>query len=203
MTRSSIQLVSGSCTGERTKQVVLNSSTPYYADTLPLLSQWLSRYSPTNSQSQSPWLVPSLTTSVASMFWARIIYVNPTNNTFPEIYYTPTEEIIWSTRSTLQASWGLYLTLSIHPILCTAMLLSICFCYQTPIGTGFGLISVLASIRRDNLDQLAGAGFSGTLMRKVPLKIDVQNSHSHPRIWCHLGGNLKTKGQLHMKEKYY
>ncbi|KAJ5168170.1 uncharacterized protein N7482_003764 [Penicillium canariense] len=203
VTRGSIQLVSGSCTGERAEQVVFNSTTPYYADTLPLLSQWLSRYSPTNSHSQSPWLVPSLTTSVASMFWARIIYMNPTNNVYPEMYYPPTEEIIRSTRLTLQANWGLYLTLSIHPILCTMMLLSICFCYQTPVGTGFGLISVLASIRRDSLDQLRGAGLSGTLTKTVPMKIVVQDSRSHPRIRYSLGDSLETKGQLDIKETYF
>ncbi|KAF4204568.1 hypothetical protein CNMCM8927_007301 [Aspergillus lentulus] len=88
VTRSSIQLTSGHCTGERTKQVVFNSTTPYYADTLPLLATWLIRYSPAQSQSQSPWLLPSLTSSVASMFWARIIYMDPTNNVYPEIDHT-------------------------------------------------------------------------------------------------------------------
>jgi len=144
----------------------------------------------------------SLTTSVVTMFWSRIIYLNPTSNGYPEIYYPSTDETIRSTRLTLQANWGLYLTFSIHPTLCTVMLLSICICYQTPIGRGFGLISVLGGIRKENLDQLRGAGLSGTLTKAVPMKIVVQDSRSHPRIRYALGDNLETKGQLDIKETY-
>lgn len=203
VTRSSIQLTSGHCTGERIKQVVFNSTTPYYADTLPVLATWLIRHSPAQSQSQSPWLLPSLTTSVASMFWARIIYMNPTNKVYPEMYYPPASETIRSTRLTLKADWGMYLTLCIHPVLCTVMLLSICFCYKTPIGKGFGLISVLSGIRGDNLDQLRGAGLSGTLTRTVPIRIIVKDSsRSHPRIQYSLGDALEATGELDIKETY-
>ncbi|KAH8659932.1 hypothetical protein BX600DRAFT_383808 [Xylariales sp. PMI_506] len=202
VTRSSIQLVNGNCTGERTKQEVFNSTTPYYADALPILSQWLSRYTPTNSQSQSLWTIPSLTTSVVSMFWSRVIYLNPTNNEYPEIYYPPINETIWSTKPALQADWGLYLTLSIHPMLCAIMLLSICICYETPIGKGFGLISVLAGIRKEDLDQLLGAGLSGTLAEEVPMKIMVDKTGSYPKIQYALM-DIPMTTQLKLKDTYF
>ncbi|EFW18736.1 hypothetical protein D8B26_005553 [Coccidioides posadasii str. Silveira] len=203
VTPSSIQLVDGSCTGERTKQDVFNNSTPYYADVLPILAQWLIRYSPAESQSNSPWLIPSFTTSVASMFWARMIYMNPTNDLYPEMYYPPADETLWSTKLGLKAGWTLYLTLSIHPILCTLILISICVCYKTPIGTGFGLVSVLSSVRKDSLDQLQGAGLSGTLTRTVPMRITIQDSHHGPKIRCCLGDEYEGKAELDIKETYF
>lgn len=199
VTRNTVELVNGSCTGERTKQDVFNNSTPYYADTLPLLAQWLLQYS-LPEKSRSPWLIPSLTTSVASMFWARMIYMNPTDRWYPEMYYPPSNETIWSTRATLKAGWALYLTLSVHPAISTVMLFLICLWYKTPIGKDFGLISVLSGIDRADLDELHGATLSGTLMEEIHMGTVVENNP--PRIRYTLGKNFRSGGQLNIKRKY-
>ncbi|KAB8072042.1 hypothetical protein BDV29DRAFT_178107 [Aspergillus leporis] len=204
VTRSSIQLVTGSCTGERTKQDVFNNSTPYHVDALPILAQWLIRYTPSKSQSQSPWEIPSLTAAVASMFWSRIIYMNPTNGTYPEMFYMPTDETIRSTRVTLRAGWGLYLTLAAQPVVCVGMFLWICLGYKSPVGTGFGLISVLSGVRKGNLEQLGGAGLSGTLKRAVPMRIVLQDTGDQSRVRYVLGDDDgESAGQLDLKAHYH
>jgi hypothetical protein len=55
------------------------------------------------------------------------------------------------------------------------MFLSTTLLYSSPIGKGFGLVSVLSGIDSNCLNLLSGAGFSGELKRPVKLNISVVN----------------------------
>ena len=61
------------------------------------------------ARNTSAWRLPAFATSVATMYWARLVYMNPYSssafNSNSEIYYQATDELISSTNSTMNASW--------------------------------------------------------------------------------------------------
>ena len=181
-------------------------------DVLPVMAQWLISYSPPESRSGSPWKMPSFTTAVSSMYWARITYVNPYNGTSfkqdPSIFYTVPDEKITSTRVTMQAEWGLYLILAVHSVLTIMIILTLALLYHTPIFDGFGLVSVLAGIERDSLDRLQGAALSGSLIKPVSMHISVlekiqpEEGPGYRRIQYSLADTYQKPSALERKEKY-
>jgi hypothetical protein len=216
ITQSSVELLGGSCTGEKASQDILqsNSSIPFFLDVLPMMAQWLTSYSPPEWRRESPWKMPSFTTAVSSMYWARMIYMNPYNGSsfkqYPSIFYTVPDEKITSTRATMQANqWGLYLILAVHPVLTIMILLAlITLLYHTPISDGFGLVSVLAGIERDSLDRLQGAALSGSLIKPVSMHISVlekiqpEEGPRYRRIQYSLAETYQKPSTLERKEKY-
>ena len=71
---------------------------------------------------------------------------------------------------TLQRSWVLAAIIVFHPILTVLSLLGKTLLYSTPIGEGFGTISLMAGIERGTLDVLRGAALTGELSRDIKVR---------------------------------
>lgn len=65
--------------------------------------------------------------------------------------------------------------LAIHPVLTTMAVLIKALLYTTPIGDGFGLVSLLAGIKQESLAVLRGAALSGELERPVRVRFSVRS----------------------------
>lgn len=120
-------------------------------------------------QKDSPWLVPTYAVTTATHYWARGVYMVDENQ-LPGYSYTGVDETILSSRRTLDAVPGLFVCLVIQPVI-TVVAFFTKAAIAVPLGGGFGLIAVLAGIKRSTLDVLGGAGFSGQLKRPVRLDI--------------------------------
>ena len=124
-------------------------------------------------------------TIVASMVWSRIAALTPEAlrgviegsfkpqcdiEDLPELFYN-TSVTVETVAVTIKPGWGIILVLALNPIL---LLISVVLCVilwpHSPIGQGFGLISLLSSA---GLALLDGAGLSGKLSRPVFIGLSV------------------------------
>jgi len=122
-------------------------------------------------RAHSPWLMPTYAVTTATSYWARGVYMIDENN-IPGYNYTGIDEQILSTRQTLDAVPMLFLCLAIQPVL-TVVAFLIKSMLSLPLSGEFGMIAVLAGIKRSNLDILGGAAFSGQLKRPLRLEISL------------------------------
>ncbi|KAL9608324.1 MAG: hypothetical protein Q9167_006845 [Letrouitia subvulpina] len=179
ITQFTIKLLEARCDN----QSAVNSSVlhdwqanPFAFDALPVLVTTVGSFS--TIRPNSPWKQISYVVAAANTWWARSAWLNYGNpdreyvfRTYPETRYAPRNQSITSTRPTLDARWGLYLVLVIFPFIISILFIPLPVLYSLPIGTGFGLISILAGINRDTLDLIKGAGLSGELNREINLEI--------------------------------
>lgn len=107
----------------------------------------------------TPWDVPF--SGPKSMVEAGMIYV--------------VEDTVEYIRPTVQKSALLYAVLAVQPILTILAIMVTWMLFSTPVGSGFGLASILSGIDHDSLNGLRGAGFSGTLRRDAKLVIGVSD----------------------------
>ena len=148
---------------------------------------------------------------VATMIWARV-----TSNYGPErpvvdahispftSYSKRASDIILVKRAiTLQRSPLLIVVLAIHPILTISAVLAKATLYATPIGDGFGLISLLAGIREEGFEVLRGAALSGILSEKVRVRFTAgkEAGLNYERILLDLGSRAKSD-RLDPKVRY-
>ena len=142
-------------------------------------------------------VMPTLTTSVAAMYWSRMTvlfgpdsYDNQHYNVTPpawndEVNYI-TPDTLLSNRQTIDPSWALYVVLVTQPILITLILVtSFVLSYFSIVdGSNFGIVAILAGVRTDTLKILEGASFSGTLQKPVGVQISrtTAESEKEPRI---------------------
>ena len=177
--RTSIQLVSGNCTGELTDQSVMMGGvcTPFFLDSLPVLHYNLETY--VKLRVNSTWQLPTYAISVASMYWARLTFLAQTPLSWGyctnavNVSYSVDSETVTSTRTTLDARWLLYIVLALQPLLtCITFLLKTLY-YCSPIDKGFGMIAVLPGVNKNSLDLVRGAALSGELSKSVKLGIEV------------------------------
>lgn len=184
VTSSAVSLLSGNCTDVRNPnrfQNVEGNMMPVIGDALDVVGPTLWDFIP--DRPNSPWRVPSYAALAATSYWARwyaygrtTAVNNPDLGLSQDFVYNVTDEKINSTKLTLHARPWLYVVLAIQPVLTTVFLvLTMCF-FSTPVDSGFGLTSILASINKDSLDSLRGAGLSGQLTRRLHLNIAV----AHP-----------------------
>lgn len=177
--RTSIQLVSGNCTGDLTDQSVMMGAdcTPFSLDALPVLRYNVENY--VTLRVNSPWHLPTYAISVASMYWARLTFLaqRPLSWAYctnaVNVSYAVDSETVTSTRTTLNARWLLYIVLAFQPLLTCITFLLVALCYCSPIGKGFGMIAVLSGMNKDSLDLVRGAALSGELSKSVKLGIEV------------------------------
>ena len=177
--RTSIQLVSGNCTGEPTDQSVMirPDCNPFYLDALPVLRYNVESY--VTLRVNSTWHLPTYAISVASMYWARLTFLAQLPLSWDactnavNVSYPVDSEIVFSTRTTLNARWLLYIVLGLQPLLTCITFLLVTLCYCSPIGKGFGMIAVLSGVNKDSLDLVRGAALSGELSKSVKLGIKV------------------------------
>lgn len=115
------------------------------------------------------------------VYWSRAIVLDSfyawssrskdiTEEQKKELYYNVEDHVV-SSRPTMNASPLLYLVLVVQPILTTIIFVAIILMYRTPIDDGFGLVALLAGVRRETLHLLNGASVSGKLRERVILDI--------------------------------
>ncbi|KAJ3532659.1 hypothetical protein NM208_g8342 [Fusarium decemcellulare] len=201
ISRGNVLLVDGNCTGEvlpPAKQLPLTDNDMFLGLWyMPALVEFLGPFS--DSRNQSDWMIPSFATVTAAMLWSRITAMNSPYrlhaNGFVRDWRDPNERVISSkdvgllyepdmkiiySRPTLRKSAILYFVITIQPLLTILALCATWCLYSTPLGRGFGLVSILSGINRDSLDSLHGASLSGELWEKANLAIEaVQDGHKH------------------------
>jgi len=129
--------------------------------------------------------IKSDSTFLAAMVWSRLVAVDgpevwAPDTTYgvygsgplapggrPELRYD--ERVVEETvATTIKPRWGIAFVLALNPVMLFASLLCRVLAWPySPIGEGFGTISLLASVEQRSLALLRGAGFSGTLRRRV------------------------------------
>lgn len=118
-------------------------------------------------------------TLLASMVWSRIAALAPETvislgpnpgcdpEGLPELTYE-TNVVIETVAVTIKPGWGIIFVLALYPILLvTSLVFRVISWPRSPIGEGFSLISLLASVEKRSLALLEGAGLSGKLDRPV------------------------------------
>jgi hypothetical protein len=79
--------------------------------------------------------------------------------------------------ATIKRSWQIIVILSAYPLILLAAFFSRVFLWpRSPIGEGFGVISLLASVDKDSRRLLDGAGLSGRLKRPLSLVFDIDKT---------------------------
>lgn len=129
----------------------------------------------------SSWLMPTYAVTTATSYWAHAVYMIAENN-IPGYNYTCVDERTLSTRQTLDAVPTLFLCLLVQPVL-TIVAFSIKSFLSLPLSDDFGVIAMLAGIKRPNLDMLGGAGFSGQLARPLRLEISLTEPQAKKPGW--------------------
>lgn len=179
ITTNNITLVAGCCLSRLTNQTTLNapSALPYPLDAMPVLTETLRQY---KTPSDSLWMIPSFTTSLATMYWARLVQMFPYNSTtmtsIQDLYYPPKNQTIISTNATLRADWALYIVLCLQPTLTVLMFAWAILFHSCPVQKGFGLVAILAGVDRESLEIVHGAALSGELTRPVTVGISLHKS---------------------------
>lgn len=163
-------------------------------------------------RSSSPWKMPSAAMSVADLHVNRWRHMLPSEAAryldtkfVREFLYDDVLETFEKTRHTVQAGCLLYFIFAIQPVLATLMLLYIIlFLYTTPVDSGFGITSILASVDGDSLRILSGAGLSGELKKRVHLNIKVSETDSlETRIQSALSDNQTGRqGKIERGKEY-
>ena len=210
LTVDNLQLTKGSCNQSLDQSPNVVDQTIFKAGYhltdfyLPVLTEYLMRWgAPWNSsldiwlppKSQwDPWLIPSFTTVVASMYWSRMTakfgYYNwpskdPSVPDFRDqhvlinhsaIYYTPPDEtFILHVPVISQRSWLLYSILAFQPAICVIIFFIGFIQYDSPLDSNFGLIPILAGVWTSSLPPLKGASISGKLKKPLPLTIHTKD----------------------------
>jgi len=169
---TSILLLDGSCDSATpvSSSVLLEPNMcPFPYDILPSLAHTYSYFA--NNKMDAVWLQATYAMSVVTMYWARGEYIL---YTIGGLSYAPIDENIVSTRSTLRPERLLYLVLAVQPVLTVLGFVVAVWLYKVPIGTGFGIISILSGVDPASLSLIQGAGLSGELREAVKLDITSQ-----------------------------
>ena len=175
--------------------VELINATPLYQqvdDHCLLRSNWLAladlytrmfaefdwRYHPTDSDFYHQG-VKNDATLLAGMLWSRLVALAPATEiglTFnptcdpeglPQLVYD-SNVMLETVAVAVKPGWEILLVLMLWPILLsTSLVLRVISWPLPPIGEGFGLIPLLASVEKSSLALLEGAGLSGKLGRPV------------------------------------
>lgn len=192
VTKDTIELASGICTPgslpDSDQKIITNNSLAFIEYYMPTLSEFLGTFA--TERNTSEWLFPTFTTAVAAMYWSRMTALNsyyswgpnkslevtddPYHAQRSEVYYHVKDNII-STRVTMDPSWILYLVLAFQPALAIILFLVALTFHQTPMDGGFGMIAVLAGVKKESLRLLEGASLSGRLSKPLRMQIAVHH----------------------------
>ncbi|KAG9555566.1 hypothetical protein KCU71_g11987, partial [Aureobasidium melanogenum] len=206
VTKGGITLLSGDCHPEDRPAFITQDDQPELVLTrtgaafsldvyfLPALNEFLAPFD--NARNDSKWVLPTMATSVASMYWSRLapmegpgsphwagnnsfakrVVPSPNDNITDGLLYDRTAEI-WSTRPALEKAVVLYLVLSVQPFVTLLAVIAGLFMWNVPIGDGFNMVALLAGTEGKS-ELLAGAGFSGKLLRPAYVEIVVEKQSS-------------------------
>lgn len=207
ITYNSIELVEGACNKPPLSddhQLQLTNSTlalPQWY--MPTLSEYLAPFT-TAGRNGSHWLLPATCTIFAGMYWSRIAAFttvtlwstnssmeqdipNPSHqNTSSDTYYHVIDSAM-SSRRTMNASYLLYFTLAIYPILTTLFFATAVLLHSVPLDSGFGTIALLAGVRVETLRLLKGASKSGRLHK--PIHVTIESDQGLMRRQRHPNGH--------------
>ena len=177
---TAITLVEGSCqANQNLPSTMFNGLEPFWIDAMAdmqyIFSCFLGGCSYTLNQY---WLNPTYAITVATMWWARALNIFGGSGSdrrnwpgYSGAYLSPKQSIV-STRAIFKSGVLLYLVLVLQPlIILVAMLVNI-WLYEVPLGTGFGVISILSDYKPAQSVSLIGARFSGKLTAPVKLEFD-------------------------------
>ena len=191
ITYDSINIVDGFCDQsplpESSQNIFRYASFAMGQYFVPSLVEYLQTFS--RSRSHSPWMMSIFSTVLNTMYWARATTLNgydswgdkktifvdpdPTATQRSEIYYPVEDEhIVWE-RRTMNSSGILYFVFAIQPLLTSLIFVADLIMHRVPISRGFGLVSLLAGIRADNLKMLEGASLSGKIDRPLRVRVAV------------------------------
>ena len=178
---TSIVLVGGDCDlGTQVNSSVLHApfAVPYPWDTLPELHYVFTGFAPSgdNKRVDSAWLNATYAISVVTTWWARALYMKQVKGADYDLaiyggHYPAVDETIISTRPTLKSTPLLYVVLTVHPAITLVALLVVASLYHIPVGSGFGVVSILSGLDLSSLHLIRGAAFSGRLEKEVRLQI--------------------------------
>ena len=113
---------------------------------------------------RASWEVPTATSIPILCFERKTLTLN-------------LSDLVVSSKVTMNPSWLLYLVLAIQPALTIAAYLSARFFSRTPLDSGFGIVAILAGVRKETLRLLSGASMSGHVSKPVRMQITVED---HP-----------------------
>ncbi|GAW27074.1 hypothetical protein SAMD00023353_6800030 [Rosellinia necatrix] len=179
----------------------------------------------TASRANSPWTIPYVATGVGAMVWSRVMALygamsqgqssDPTtmaplvdtNFTFEEVglVYRVDDRAIYA-RPTLMKSPLLCAVLAITPLLVAVALGLTAVFHSTPLGNGFGMVSILSGMDHRSLSYLAGASLSGDLAKDVRLVIHpYQDSKGGSIEYCLESPSKRSarNGRLLKRVKYH
>ena len=154
------------------------------------LSEYLGPFTE-ESRKNSPWFMPASCTVFASMYWSRITAFNvktlwgdetttdgapSTGSSLPADLGYYVSDIVVSSRRTMNSSLLLYVVFAIFPILTALLFTCELLLSNIPLGSGFGMIALLAGVRKDTLQILKGASRSGKLKKPVRISTSVHDS---------------------------
>lgn len=141
------------------------------------------------------------------MVWSRIVALAPKTKIdrspnpqcvpegLPELYYE-SNVAVETVAITIKPGWAILVVLALYPVLLlSSILFRIIIWPHSPIGEGFGLISLLASVEKGSLALLEGAGLSGKLKRPVFVGYFVRRRNDDTNIAAaaEITSMLKTK----------
>ena len=199
--KTSIQLASGSCADRKLDKITVATDifedsllNPYPLDALPVFVHTIGdieQFKPDN-----PWRMSTYVSSVVMSYWARAVFMFPlmTKKKFTDVLYSPPSEAIISTRATLKASGALYFILALQPALGILALVAGLILHKTPIGTGFGVVSILAGVDTETLDELEGATLSGKPIEPIRLDVNINSTPHANRVKYSLVASKDRRG---------
>jgi hypothetical protein len=182
---SSITLVGGDCPVNHTANSSILQGpglAPFAYDALPTAQHIFGAFASSPEQANPAWLNATCSVFVITMCWARGLYMlNQTggqssySDYYPGPYQSGNQTII-STRITLYSSKLLFLVLATQPIITLAALAVTIWLYDVPLGSGFGIVSILSGFDPSRSRSIAGAGLSGELTAPVKLEVTLTKS---------------------------
>ena len=183
-------------TGQQANSTINQQIIYQNEDGLYMFSEYLGEYAPMSRQHwfdplpyssfSDPQYEPAADTTtplVASMLWARLVSANGIERTDPSgpanqyvvEYDVDTSQIITEKQvPTVKRSPWLIVVLAINLVFTVLAVLVKALLYGTPIGEGFGVVSLLAGVRQESLEVLHGAALSGKLHNTVRVRFAVK-----------------------------
>ncbi|KAI9725798.1 MAG: hypothetical protein M1828_002427 [Chrysothrix sp. TS-e1954] len=169
--RNDVSLDSGSCNGTALppaqQAIITDNQLILGTRYMPVIGSILRPYSV--DRAESLWAMPTYVMTTAAMYWSEF---TEKGQLVPSA--SPTIQTV--TRSVMRDSAGLYVILVIVPVLTTLCAGASMLLHGVPIGSGFGMIAILAGLNRESAQVLRGAALSGELERRLRLQIGVEHA---------------------------
>ena len=189
ITYNSIELLSGKCDNpplpDEHQGVFTNDTLALPQWYMTSLSEYLGPFTE-ESRKNSLWFMPASCTVFASMYWSRVTAFNvktlwgdstttygapSTGRSLPADLGYHVSDIVVSSRRTMNSSLLLYVVLAVFPVLTALLFTCGLLLRNLPIDSGFGMIALLAGVRKETLQILKGASTSGKL--KNPIRVSI------------------------------